>query len=77
MCFDARGVLADGLTKGGIDRLLLHRCSNDCKYVAKDHLEPHIKAFLSSATKPREHAKEELLDEDSAVWAPEQEKLLN
>ena len=29
---DARDMLADGLTKGGIDRLLLHKVSNDCVY---------------------------------------------
>lgn len=72
---DTRDMLADGLTKDGIDRLRLHRCSNDCKYVAKHHFEPHSKVFLSSATKSREHSTEELLDEDSAVWAPGQEEL--
>ena len=42
---DTRDMLADGMTKGGIDRLLLHRCSNDCKCVAKHEFEPHSKVF--------------------------------
>ena len=44
---DTRDMLADGLTKGGIDRLFLHRCSNDCRYVAKHTFEPHSKVFLA------------------------------
>ena len=28
---DTRDMLADGLTKGGIDRRLLHQASNDCR----------------------------------------------
>ena len=74
---DARDMLADGLTKGGIDRELLHRCSNDCRYVAKREFEPHSKVFLGSATKSLalEDSKEELLDEEDAVWAPGRREL--
>ena len=32
---DTKDMLADGLTKGGIDRLLLHQVSNDCVYETK------------------------------------------
>ena len=74
---DTRNMLADGLTKGGIDRLLLHRCSNDCRYVAKHSFEPHSKVFLSSATKSLEESKEEPLDEEDAGWAPGSKELQN
>ena len=47
---DTRDVLAAGLTTGGIDRLLLHSCSNGCKYVSRHHHEVHSTAF-GSATK--------------------------
>ena len=46
---DTRDMLADGLTKGGIDRALLHSVSNDCKYEAKH--ESHSCTKVSSATK--------------------------
>ena len=46
---DARDMLADGLTKGGIDRLLLHRASNDCVYGAKQLAIPHTKAGIASS----------------------------
>lgn len=36
---DTRDMLADGLTMGGIDRLLLHNVSNDCNVEAK-HISP-------------------------------------
>ena len=32
---DTRDMLADGLTKAWVDRLLLRSCSNDCKYAFK------------------------------------------
>ena len=70
---DTRDMLADGLTKGGIDRLRLHRCIDDCKYVAKHHYEPHNKIFGSSTTNvSKAIANEELLEEESAEWAPVQ-----
>ena len=47
---DTRDMLADGLTKGGIDGLLLHRCSNGCKYVSKHHWVAHSTILGSSIT---------------------------
>ena len=40
---DTRDMLADGLTKGGIDRQLLHSVSQDCQYKAKHECECHSK----------------------------------
>ena len=40
---DTRDMLADGLTKGGIDRELLHQVSNNCKYSAKHENAMHVK----------------------------------
>ena len=42
---DVRDMLADGLTNEGIDRLLLHSCSNDCKNASKHGFLVHSKAF--------------------------------
>ena len=47
---DTRDMLADGLTKGGIDRLLLHRVSNDCVYEAMQLAIPHSKAGPASSS---------------------------
>ena len=59
---DARHMLADGLMKGNIDRLFLHICSNDCKYVSKHESLRHSKTFGTSATKPQQEIEEELLE---------------
>ena len=65
-------MLADGLTKNGIDRALLHSCSNDCKYVCKQESAMHSKIF-GSATKTAEDSKEEgPIEDDDAMWAPGQ-----
>lgn len=45
-------MLAEGLTKGGVDRLLLHNVSNDCKYQAIHDALVHEKHLVGSATKP-------------------------
>ena len=64
-------MLADGLTKGGIDRLLLHSCSNGCEYSSKHGCFMHSKAPGSCATKPQQRIEEEgPQDEGSAVLAP-------
>ena len=47
---DARDVLADGLSKGGIDRLLLYRISNGCVYEARELAIPHSKVGPSSSS---------------------------
>ena len=41
---ETRDMLADGLTKGGIDRELLHQVSNNCKYCAKHDSAMHVKS---------------------------------
>ena len=53
---DTRDMLADGLTKGGIDRTLLHSVSNDCRYRAQHECVVHTKFSIGgygggSATK--------------------------
>ena len=76
---DTRDMLADGLAKGGIDRLLLHRCSNDCKYDSQHHFVAHSKIFGSSTTKQISDARtkeEHPLGEDSAGRAPGQAEKL-
>ena len=40
---DARDMLADGLAKAGIDRILLHNASNDCHYKASHEALVHDK----------------------------------
>ena len=68
---DTRDMLAVGLSKGGIDRLLRHSCSNDCKYVSKHERLKHSKVFGGSVAIPSAKIEEEgLLGEDSAEWAP-------
>ena len=75
---DTRDMLADGLTKGGIDRLFLHRCRNGCKYVVKRHFEPHSKFFGSSSTNVSKAGTQgEPLEEEGAEWAPGQEESLH
>ena len=51
---DTRDMLADGLTKGGIDRTLLQRISNECRYSTAHECAVHLKASVNSsvATKP-------------------------
>ena len=49
---DTRDMLADGVTKGGVDRLLLHRVSNDCVYEAKQLAIPHNKVDLAGSSSP-------------------------
>lgn len=47
-------MLADGLAKGGIDRLLPHNVSNDCKYETKHEAFVHtMYQNVGSATMPR------------------------
>ena len=48
-----RDMLADGLTKGGIDRFLLHRVSDDCVYETRQLAISHTK--VGSATIPPGH----------------------
>ena len=70
---DIGDILADGLTKGGIDRALLHSCSNDCKYASKHEPLVHSKAFGSATKNSEETIKEEGHQEDGdAMWAPGQ-----
>ena len=40
---DTRDMLADGLTKGGTDRTLLHRISNGCRFQAIHGCAVHTK----------------------------------
>ena len=48
---DARDMLADGLTKGGIDRTLLHNVSNDCRFKFAHNALTHNKSsVIGSAT---------------------------
>ena len=50
---DTRDMLADGLTKGGIDRALLHSVSNDCRYkLAHPALTHNKTSVVGSATMP-------------------------
>ena len=50
---DTRGMLADGLTKGGFDRTLLHKASNDCKLqLAHQALTHTTISVVGPATKP-------------------------
>ena len=50
---DARDVIADGFTQGGIDRLLVHSVSNDCKHQAIHEALVHQKHMIvGSATIP-------------------------
>ena len=52
---DIRDVLADGLTKGGIGRLLLHNVNDDCTYQAThDALVRQKNAVVGSATASRQ-----------------------
>ena len=45
---DTRDMLADGLTKGGIDRTLLHRISNDCRFQAIHECAVHTKVKVEA-----------------------------
>ena len=45
---DTRDMLADCLTKGGIDRELLRSVSNKCKYLAKRDSAMHVKHGVGS-----------------------------
>ena len=48
---DTRGMLADGLTKGGIDRTWLHSVSNDCRFkFAHPALTHNNVSIVGSAT---------------------------
>lgn len=47
---DTKDMLADGLTKDGIDRTLLHKASNDCKFKLAHEALAHPKAAVGSAT---------------------------
>ena len=49
---DTRDMFSDGLTKGGIDRLLLHNVSNDCTYQASCDAFVHPMNPVVSATIP-------------------------
>ena len=49
---DTRDVLADGLTKGGIDRTLLHNVSNGCRFKFAHKALTHTTFSFGSATKP-------------------------
>ena len=51
---DTRDMLADGLTKGGIDRTLLHNVSDDCRYKCVHDALSHEKkkGIVGSATMP-------------------------
>ena len=42
---DTRDMLADGLTKGGIDRELLHNVSNNCSFKSKHEAFTHSKSI--------------------------------
>ena len=55
---DTRDMLADGLTKGGIDRTLLHAVSNDCRYSCKHESAVHIKVGKGGGSATN----------DSATW---------
>ena len=55
---DTRDMLADGLTKGGIDRLLLHKVYNDCVYEAKQFAICHNKVGLAGSSPARDSAQE-------------------
>ena len=62
-----RDMLADCLTKGGIDRLLLPSVSNGCKYEAKQLALSHIKegsATSSSAKSPAVGFEHRSVEED-------------
>ena len=61
---DARDMLADGLIKAGVDRVLLHRVPNDCVYVAKQLAISHNKAgFASSSLAQQEVGFEHRIEE--------------
>ena len=45
-------MLVDGLTKGGIGRLLRHEASNNCKYQASHDALVHQKNLVGSAAMP-------------------------
>ena len=48
---DTRDMLADGLTKGGIDGTLLHNVSNDCRFIlAHNALTHNTFSVVGSAT---------------------------
>ena len=55
---DTRDMLADGLAKGGIDRLLLHRVSDDCVHKAKQLAICHNKVALVGGSPARDLARE-------------------
>ena len=56
---DARDMLADGLTKGGIDRELLHNVSNDCKFSLKHEALTHSKSPTPAAGSATKTSKED------------------
>ena len=43
---DTRDMVADGFTKGGIDRTLLHNVGNDCRYTAMHEVLVHERRRL-------------------------------
>ena len=47
---DARDVLADGLTNGGVDRASLHKASTDCQFPLAHKALTHTKFSVGSAT---------------------------
>ena len=57
---DARDMLADGLTKGGIDRELLHNVSNNCHFKCKHEALTHSKSPSPAASSATKTSKEEL-----------------
>ena len=68
---DTRDLLGDGLTKGGIDRKLLHNCRNDCKYASKHENLMHTKATSSATNVSVETLQEEgHLDDDQWAHGP-------
>ena len=56
---DTRDMLADGLTKGGIDRELLHNVSNDCRFSLKHEALTHSKSPTPAAGSATNKASEE------------------
>ena len=57
---DTRDMLADGLTKGGIDRELLHNVSNNSSFVIKHEALTHSKSPTPAVGSATTTSKEEL-----------------
>lgn len=47
---DARDMLADGLAKGGVDRIVLHNAPNDCQVELAHQAFTHTKVSVGFAT---------------------------